>query len=128
MVVQYVENSLMAYQRDVITNPTVAFPLDLELDEISVTIDERSDAYTVGTHVSLLIPSLSSTLGTGFIRQPKSSSAHRRSRSDNQSHNKSSSRKPPDISLKCKACHNFGHSVIVEGLVCYTFAKSHLCS
>ena len=118
----------MAYQRDVITNPTVALSLDREVDEISVTIDERSDAYTVGTHVSLLIPSLSSTLGTGFIRQPKSSSTHCRSRSDNQSHNKSSSRKPPDISLKCKACHNFGPCVIVEGSVCYTLATAHLYS
>ena len=44
MGVQYVENSLMAYQRDVITTPTVEFPFDLELDEIGVTIDERSDA------------------------------------------------------------------------------------
>ena len=121
MSVQYVENSLMAYQRNVITNPTVAFPLDLELDEIDFTIDERSDTYSVGTHVSLPIPSVPPTFGTGFIRQLKSSSTHRRSRSDNTSHNKSFSRKPPDISLKCKACHNFGHCVTVEGSVCYIF-------
>ena len=30
--------------------------------------------------------------------------------------------------MKCKACHNFGHCVTVEGSVCYTLAKTHLCS
>ena len=85
MGVQYVENSLMAYQHDVITKSTVVFPLDLELDEIGVTIDERSDTYTVGTHISLPIPSLPSTLGTGFIRQLKSNSTHCRSRSNSKS-------------------------------------------
>ena len=117
----------MACQRDVITNPTVSFPFDLELDKIGVIIDERSDAYTVRTHVSLPVPSLPSTLTTGFIRQLKSSSTRRRSRSDSKSYNKSFSRKPPDISLKCKACHNFGHYVTVEDSVCYTLAKAQIC-
>ena len=44
----YVEATIQAYQRDTIITPTTLFPLDLEIDEITVTIDERYDAYTVG--------------------------------------------------------------------------------
>ena len=121
---QYVEYSLTDYQCDTITNPTIIISLDLVLDGIGVTVDERSDVYTVGKHVPLPIPSLLSTLDTGFIRQLMSSSTRHRSRSNG----KFSYTKPLDIPLKCKACHNFGYCVIADEDVCYTLAKARLYS
>ena len=47
----YVEATIQAYQRYTIITPTTPFPLDLEVDKIAVTIDERSDAYAVGGKV-----------------------------------------------------------------------------
>ena len=43
----YVEATIQAYQRDTRIIPTTPSPLDLGINEISVTIDERSDAYKV---------------------------------------------------------------------------------
>ena len=36
---EYVMFTLQAYQQDSRSNPSITFPLDLEIDEISVTID-----------------------------------------------------------------------------------------
>ena len=44
----YVEATIQTFQRDTRSSPITPFPLDLGIDEISVTIDEHSDAYTVG--------------------------------------------------------------------------------
>ena len=44
----YVEATLHAYQRDTQITPTAPFPLNLDIEEIAITIAERSDAYTVG--------------------------------------------------------------------------------
>ena len=74
------------------------------------------------------ISSLPSSLGTGFIRQLKLSSFRYRSRFDGKAHDKYSYKKPLDISLKCKSCHNIGNYVAAEGYVCYTLAKAHFCS
>ena len=48
----YVESTIQAYQRDMRSNMSTAFPLDLEIEEIAVTIDERSDNYTVGDNIT----------------------------------------------------------------------------
>ena len=39
----YAEATLQGYQRDSQITPTTPFPLDLEIDEIAITITERSD-------------------------------------------------------------------------------------
>ena len=48
----YVEATTQAFQRDSRVSSTTPFPLDLEIDEIAVTIDERSDNYVVGDKVT----------------------------------------------------------------------------
>ena len=44
----YVEATIQTFQRDTRSSPITPFPLDLEIDEIAVTIDEHSDVYTLG--------------------------------------------------------------------------------
>ena len=44
----YADATLQSYQRDSQITPTTPFPLDLEIDEIAITIEERSDDYAVG--------------------------------------------------------------------------------
>ena len=44
----YVEGTIQAYQRDSSVSSLTPFPIDLEIDEVAVTIDERSDNYVVG--------------------------------------------------------------------------------
>ena len=46
-----VEATLQAYQSDVQITPTAPFPLDLDIEEITVTIDKRSAAYTIGDNI-----------------------------------------------------------------------------
>ena len=46
---QYVEASLQSFQRDSRVTSSTTFPINLEIDKIVVTIDERSDDYIVGT-------------------------------------------------------------------------------
>ena len=43
----YVEATIQVYQRDTRITPTTPFPLDLEIDGITVTINERSNPYMV---------------------------------------------------------------------------------
>ena len=45
---EYVLATVLAYQRERKVNPTVIYPLELEIDDIAVTIDEQSPNYTVG--------------------------------------------------------------------------------
>lgn len=46
----YSESTLQAYQRDFRDNVLTLFPLDI--DDIAVTIDERSENYTIGNNTS----------------------------------------------------------------------------
>ena len=48
----YVESTIQDYQRDSRVSSLTPFPLDLEIDEIAVTIDERSDEYVVGDNIT----------------------------------------------------------------------------
>jgi len=47
----YVTATIQVYQRDVRTNLDLPFPVDLELGDIDVTIDERCDEYEVGSKI-----------------------------------------------------------------------------
>ena len=44
----YVNSTLQAYQRDRTSNASATFPTDFKVDEIGVTIDERSIEYMIG--------------------------------------------------------------------------------
>ena len=44
----YIKTTIQAYQRESQVSVDAQFPLDLEIDEMAVTIDERSNSYTVG--------------------------------------------------------------------------------
>ena len=48
----YVEATIQAWQRATQLNGVSQFPLDLDIDEIAMTIDERSDAYEVGSRIT----------------------------------------------------------------------------
>ena len=48
----YVEATIQAYQRDSRVSGDTPFPLDLEIDEIAVTIDKRSEDYLVGDKIT----------------------------------------------------------------------------
>lgn len=41
----YVEGTIQVYQRNTRITPDTSFPLHLEIDEIAVTIVERSEKY-----------------------------------------------------------------------------------
>ena len=121
--VEYVRSTLQAYQRDCRTNPSVTFPIDLEIDEIGVTIDERSTKYTVGEegnteHVN--------TFAHGSIR-----AMNDRSRFKQNEHPKYKSTDKPKDNKKqiiCKACAGVGHCITNTDTLCYNLAKVHLCT
>ena len=54
MGLNYVKATIQAYQRGSRINIDIQFPLDLEIYEIEVTIDERSDNYTSGDNATPL--------------------------------------------------------------------------
>ena len=114
------------------TNMTTSFPLDLKIEEIGVTIDERSDAYTVGDKAAaprVLNPYarvLDSTTPTiralgrrDNLRQPRSKSTYKYN-------DKPDGRPSTRNTQTCKACMGIGHCITNPDTICYIVAKAHL--
>ena len=53
MVLNYIGATIQAYQAYRIINNDIQFQLDLVIDEITVTINERSDNFTSGVNTTL---------------------------------------------------------------------------
>ena len=126
--VEYVLAAVLAYQRDRRLNPTIVYPLDLDIDEIAITITERSPDYIVGEQ-STKTPSFSNPYATDpVINVARGNSTYSRKYDNNKFKDKNGySRNNRDTSLTCKACMGVGHCATNPDNICYTLAKAHLC-
>ena len=132
----YVEATLQAYQRDMQITPTTPFPLDLDIEEIAITIAERSDAYTVGEkapspRVVNPYARVLDNQDTSVIRamgrkdnncKPQGNGGYQRYKSDKM--------EKPKIrnTQTCKACMGVGHCISNADTVCYVVAKAYICN
>ena len=107
--ITYVEATLLAHQRESNSNNRTVFPLDLEIDEIGVTIDERCNEYTVGDQ-TISVP----TVSTATVNAMKG-------------RNRNVTKEKKNNGLICKACYGLNHCVTNKDDICYNLAKIHLC-
>ena len=136
----YVQGTLQAYQRDVTITSTTPFPLDLSIDEIAVTIDERSAEYTVGdkaTTPRVINPyareataRLLESDGTPVIRVMRDRDTYRKPAYDSEYKKSSDRRGPtnPKNTQTCIACNAYGHCITNKDTICYNVAKAQLCN
>ena len=132
----YVEATIQAYQWDTVITPTTLFPLDLEIDEITVTIDERSDAYTVGDKsavsrvlnpyarmmVNLDTPSIQALGRRDANNKPPDKAGYKRYKDQQETNSKIRN------TQICKACMGVGHCIKNQDTICYVVAKAHICN
>ena len=125
----FVEATIKLWQRDMKANMTTAFPLDLEIEEIGVTIEERSDNYTVGDKVTP--PKIQNLYARMMESEDKP--VVRATRNRNNSYSKQGSHSQSNnTSTKntqtCEACLGVGHCITNTDTVCYHTAKTSICA
>ena len=114
---EYVTNTLLSHQRALQIISTTPFPLDLEIDDLGVTIDERSPAYTVGESKTQ-----DTYTGAGTIRAMNGKPSYKFSNKKHARNEKTT------CDLVCKACGTKGHCITVPNTICYNLAKIDLCT
>ena len=113
------------------------FPIDLEIDEIAVTIDERSDDYVVGD--SKTATRVINPYAKPHIRMLEATdiasirAMGRRNPPGNNDYKKGSYKKREDKpagrnTQMCKACLGMGHCITNPDTICYNVAKQQMCS
>ena len=127
----YAEATIQAFQRDSRVSSTTPFTLDLEIDEIAVTINERSNDYEVGgKHISTRV--INPYAKTNICRLEAQGYAsictiggRKSSRNDNYNKNLYIKRddKPTRNTQMCKACLDIGHCINNPDTICYNVAK-----
>ena len=115
----YVLSTLLSYQRNRRGNPDLPYPLDLEIDEIAVTIDEHSTEYTVGDQKNT-ITSLSNPFATSLVVRVAKGKPWWGSKSEPRDNEKNTQ--------TCKACMGHGHFITNNDTICYAVAKAQLCA
>ena len=131
--IDYVLVTVLGYQRDCRLNPDIIYPMDIEIDEIAVTIDERSVEYNVGEHqdsgiksntfVNPYASSPTINVARGGTWNKKLYEKNQDTRYGNQQRGKGR-----DNSLECKVCMGVGHCATHEETICYALAKTHMCT
>ena len=133
----YVESTIQAYQRDSRVSSLTPFPLDLEIDEIAVTIDERSDDYVVGDNITtnkVINPYAKSHIRTleatdmASIRAMGSRNHPRTDGYKKGSYKKRDDKPAGRNTQMCKACMGMGHCISNPDTICYNIAKQHMCN
>ena len=122
--IEYVLATILAYQRERKVNPTIIYPLDLEIDDIAVTIDEQSPNYTVGDKASTNT-TVDNPYGMSKINVAKGGSYKSTYKSTGYKPN--NRKKERDTSTSCKACMGIGHCATKPDSICYTLAKIDMC-
>ena len=115
----YVLSTLLSYQRDRRGNPGIPYPLDLEIDEIAVTIDEHSTEYIVGDQKTTITP-LSNPFATTPVIRVAKGKPWRGSTTNTRDDEKNTQ--------QCKACMGQGHCITNNDTICYPVAKAQLCA
>ena len=100
----------------------INFLLDLEIDEIGVTIDERCPNYTAGDENTS--EDASTIYRPGVIRAMK---GKYRTNQNNSFDNAVGKTKGNVKHILCKACGGINHCVTDPNTVCYNMAKFHMC-
>lgn len=122
----YAESVLQAYQRDSLLNPDTPFPLELQIDEVGVTLDEHSDEYTVGDKATAVKSTYSSDTRPvihAFKSRPRQYDERKRKPFKPDYDAKKPMR---DNTKTCRACLSLGHCV-TSGDICYPLTKATLC-
>ena len=130
----YVEATLQGYQRDIQITPSTPFPIDLNIEEIAITIAERSEEYTVGEkapHPRVINPyarvldnntSVVRAMGrTDDYRKPREKGGYQKMG------NRTDKTKVRNTQT-CKACMGVGHCITNADTVCYVVAKASICN
>ena len=129
----YAEAPLQSYQRDSQITPTTPFPLDLEIDEITITIVERSDEYIVGEKAPAprVVNPYARDNTTSVIRAMGRRNDDRKPRGKggylSYKNDKMDKTKVRDTQT-CKACMRMGHCITNVDTVCYVVAKASICN
>ena len=132
----YVEATLQSYQRDTNIAPTTPFPLDLDIEEIEITISERSDAYTIG--VKTTTPCIVNTYArvidntnTPVIRTMDRRDGNRKPY-DKGGYTKFKDRQSDKPKVRNtqirKACMSVGHCITNLDTIYYVVAKKFICN
>ena len=114
--VEYVKSNLLTYQQERSYSINTTFPIDLEIDKIGVTIDERSPEYEVGAS-----PTANPYATQGSIRAMTGSRRNYNKQRDHKQ-KQSTTGKP------CLACGAVGYCISDTEKICYQMAKHHLCA
>lgn len=133
---RYVEATLQAYQPATTIIPLTHFPFELEIDEIGVTIDERSDDYTVddkaiATRVTNPYARVLDNINKPVVRALGRRDIHHRPQETGgyQKYRDKKASTPRSKNTQiCKACMGVGHCITNTDTICYVIAKAHICN
>ena len=134
--IEYVLAAVLGYQRDSRANQSIIYPIDIEIDEIGVTIDERSTEYTVGDQKEIGVTKqkyVNPYGNTSTINVARGRNFFKKfdKKSDETGTSQYESTRPyktRDNSITCKACNGMGHCATKDDTVCYALAKTHMCT
>ena len=127
---EYVLATLLSHQRDSRSDNESQFPMDLEIDEIAVTIDERCPEYKVEDDFSKTEEIVNPYVTTPVVRMAKG----RTHQDDNETKpawqfkKKYTGKNDNTNAQICKACGGYGHCITNNDTICYTSAKTYMCS
>ena len=135
--IEYVLAAVLTYQRDSRAEPLIMYPIDLEIDEIAVTIDDRSEEYNVGDQEEVGVKKQryinpygnTSTINVARGRVPYKKPYEKKGyeKGGNQ-YGSTRTHNIRDNSITCKACNGIGHCATREDTICYALAKTHMCT
>ena len=117
--IEYVLATVLAYQGGCRIDPSKTYPLDLEIDEITVTIAERCQDYIVGEQSNQSTGVTNPYATTPIINVAQGYRPQFKSRYK--------PRAIIDKSIACQACMGQGHCATNPETICYAPTKAHLC-
>ena len=129
----YAEVTLQSYQRNSQITPTTPFPIDPDIDDIAVTIAERSDEYIVGEKAPppRVVNPYARDNTTSVIRaigrrnddhKPREKGGYLSYKNDKMDKTKVRN------TQTCKAYMGVGHCIANVDTVCYVVAKASICN
>ena len=120
---EYVLATLLSYQRERRINIASQFPLDIELDEIAVTICERCEEYTIGEKKMATTMVVNPYAIQGTINVAKGKKYDWKKKTNNFHDNKNNTKN----TQTCASCGGTGHCITNPDTICYATAKENLC-
>ena len=131
----YVLAAVLVYQRDSRADPSNLYPIDIENDEIAVTIDNRSPKYIVGDQEEMGVTKkkyvnpygTTSTINIARGQNPYKKTYGKKAyeKGPNQYGRQY---RPRDDSIIYKVCSGRGYCATREDTIFYALAQTHMCT